>query len=102
WPSAKSSRRSSDSRSRKKRVRGLGPLGSSAADGRFLAIVYWQWGNPSSGAGPHAPLAHWSSSVQNAPEGARQLPPVHGVFIGQSLLDAHVAQSAPGHAWVMH
>jgi hypothetical protein len=40
--------------------------------------------------------------VQNAPDGARQLPPVQGVFIGQSLLDEHVAQTPPGHACVMH
>jgi len=48
------------------------------------------------------PLAHWLSCVQNAPVGARQLPPVHAVFIGQSVLDEHVAQTPPGHACVMH
>jgi hypothetical protein len=54
--------------------------------------------------GGHIPLAHLACppSVQKAPGGARQLPPVHAVLSGQSAGPLHVAQLAPWQWWVMH
>jgi hypothetical protein len=47
------------------------------------------------------PLAHWLFSLQNAPGGARQLPPVQGVPSGQSLATEQVPQRPPPQKWVM-
>jgi hypothetical protein len=58
-------------------------------------------GKSSNAGGAHTPEAHCAAAVQKAPDGARQVPPVHGVLIGQSLAVEQVAQALAMQAWVM-
>ena len=49
----------------------------------------------------HLPLAHMVALVQYAPAGARQVPPVHAVPSGQSVLVEQVLQLPPPQKCVM-
>ena len=55
-------------------------------------LAHWHLRKLSNAAGKQVPLAHVVPDVQKAPLGARQLPPVQAVPIGQSAAVEQVAQ----------
>ncbi len=68
---------------------------------RRRALAHWHLRKLSNAAGKQVPLAQVVPDVQKAPLGARQLPPVQAVPIGQSAAVEQVAQLPLTQACVM-